>query len=331
MNELVSVIIPVYNVEKYLNTCLESVVGQSYRNIEIILINDGSKDKSGEICDEWAKKDDRIKVVHQDNAGVAAARNRGLLSSNGLYIAFIDADDKVQSEYIAYLVSLLRQYDADITACSANYMTEEGYFTKKRNDKDEVVLLSQRDALYELCSDRIMTVSVWGKLFKKTLFEGILFPFGEIFEDLATTYKLFLKAEKIILGKKALYDYIRHEHSIMTSFIPRKRLKAISFAEEMKEGILQKHPELEGIATKRAFAEYVYTYRGIVLNKYDKDTKILLHDLYIKIKEQRGVVWKENISLKFRCYIICSWFGKKALEYGLLFEEFLTRKLLLRK
>ena len=201
--ELISVIVPIYDIEKYLNKCIESIVNQSYENLEIILIDDGSTDESGKICDKWKEKDGRIKVIHKENGGLSDARNVGIENSTGEILYFIDGDDYIDFDIIDNLYFSLLENNTDI---SMGGLVRELYFEQKTLYSDKNYVVDSKEILRKMFINEICT-TVCNILFKKKLFEDIKFPVGKINEDSATLYKLFDKADKISHINKAGYYY----------------------------------------------------------------------------------------------------------------------------
>ena len=217
-NKLISVIVPVYQVELYVRKCLDSIIEQEYENLEIILIDDGSTDGSSQICDDYKSKDKRIKVIHRENGGLSSARNAGIDIANGEYIAFIDSDDWVDPKYIEKLYSVCEIYDCDIAQCSyENVINEDDFIWKdKTGGNKQPMLYTGREfsyATYRLLSWECNLV--WNKLYKKSLFEDIRFPVGKIHEDEFTTYKLVWKSDKVGVISDQLYYYRYRIGSIM--------------------------------------------------------------------------------------------------------------------
>ena len=211
---LISIVVPIYKVELYLEKCINSIINQTYTNLEIILVDDGSPDRCPQICDEFAKKDNRIKVIHKKNGGVSAARNTGIANSNGLYISFVDSDDYIEPKMYEYLFNLIEEYNADVSTCG---------YRKIGEDLDEEVcsknlfVLESKEALIKLSFGDIIQNYVWNKLFKISLFvdNNIEFPEGKIIEDLAIMYKLIEKANKVIIGNKTMYYYVQRNNGYM--------------------------------------------------------------------------------------------------------------------
>ena len=209
MKDLISVIIPVYNVEKYIEKCIYSVINQTYKNIEIILVDDGSTDISGKICDDFEKKDYRIKVIHKKNGGLSDARNVGIDVSTGKYIVFIDSDDYVDKKHIEYLYNMITKNNADISICQFNIVYENSDiqitdFTKK----DTIKIFDNKKALETMLYNKKFCNSACTKMYKKELFDDIRFPIGKLYEDLGTTYKLIEKTTKVVLGQRTTYNYL---------------------------------------------------------------------------------------------------------------------------
>lgn len=226
---VVSVIVPVYQVEKYIRRCINSIRAQTYKNLQVLLIDDGTRDDSGKICDEYAKKDHRIEVFHKENGGLSDARNYGLEHAVGEYIVFVDSDDFLCPQYVERLLEMCVTEEADIAICDYS-RTEHDYIilqhkkfkTKEYSGIKAVEQLFGRNHVY-------MTVA-WNKMYKRELFEGIRFPKGKIHEDEATTYKLFLKSTRVIATDEILYGYFMSEGSIMRDEYRVQRLDIIKIA-----------------------------------------------------------------------------------------------------
>ena len=206
---LVSVIVPAYKVEDFLPKCIESILAQSYKNLEIILIEDGSPDACGKICDEYAKKDKRIIAIHQKNKGLSAVRNLGIKKASGDFICFVDSDDYIDREYVARLVEgVTSSNGVDIAVCGFN------------EELPDNKVISGADATIGLLVGREnIDIVSWNKLYRKSLFtdNNIWFPVGRYHEDALTTYKLYSKSNKVSYIDKSLYHYVIRDNSIMTS------------------------------------------------------------------------------------------------------------------
>ena len=212
MNKLISIIVPVYKIEPYIRQCIESILSQTYKNIEIILVDDGSPDNCGKICDEYAAIDDRIKVIHKKNGGLSEARNYGLKEAQGVYVSFIDGDDYVDKSFYQMLYEAAEKENCDIAECySVNF--EDGNIPQGSYRSGQTCL-SPLEWLTESNVGDFLPCVVWNKIYKKTLFDGIEFPVGRHYEDEATTYKVVYKSSKIVRIKSALYFYRQRSGSI---------------------------------------------------------------------------------------------------------------------
>lgn len=211
MDSLISIIIPVYNVCEYLEKCLDSVINQTYTNLEIILVDDGSSDGSEKICDEYALKDKRIKVIHKENRGVASARNEGVKHSTGVYIGWIDSDDYACPNMFERLYELAQKNNADIVICS-NYINE----INDDDSKAEVYTKTVKDVMSDVLLDEI-TSHLWNKLFKRKLFDNIIFPDISVAEDVAVMHKIFEKANNVTFTNEKLYLYFRRRSNNLTN------------------------------------------------------------------------------------------------------------------
>ena len=230
---LVSIVVPVYNVESYIDKCIESLVNQSLKHIEIILVDDGSTDKSGHICDKYALSDNRIRVIHKINGGLSDARNEGIKVAKGKYISFVDSDDWISINMIESLYNLAESNDADIVQC--DYI--ETYNEKETNETVDSNISTQCyngiQMLEYMHTDKYgKCIVVWNKLYKKELFEEILFPKGKIHDDEFTTYKLFNIAKRIVDTDSIMYYYRQREGSIINSEFNIGRLDKIEALQE---------------------------------------------------------------------------------------------------
>lgn len=261
-NDLISIIIPVYKVEKYLNRCVNSVVNQSYKNIEIILVDDGSPDKCPEICEEWARKDCRIKVIHKENGGLSDARNKGLEFAKGTYVCFVDSDDYVAKTYVETLYGLIRSKKTDISAVSLKEVFSlEPEINNNTVGEGVTTVFEGRTALKQLFFDDTFANYAWNKMYKRNLFEDVKFPVGRKMEDLGTTYKLLLKAERIAYSTEVLYYYFQREDSILHKVDLDFYRDKFELARERYEKIQDIYPDLR---------ENDFFYFGVLLETYPK-------------------------------------------------------------
>lgn len=231
----ISIIVPVYNVEKYLSKCIDSLIQQTFKSYEIILVNDGSQDNSGRICDKYRLLDSRITVIHKENGGLSSARNAGLGVAKGEYIAFVDSDDWVNSDMYEVLYNYGKEYNADIVQCGYKIVFNENE-VNNNIIKDEVEFYNNIEAIQKIYSEDNVEFTVsWNKIYKSELFKEIRFPNGKIHEDEYTTYKLMFKCEKIVRVKGEYYYYRQVPESIMNSKYNKKRLDILDALEERSE------------------------------------------------------------------------------------------------
>lgn len=245
---LVSVIIPVYNVEQYLKCCLDSVVSQTYKKIEIILIDDGSTDNSGRICDEYANEDTRIRVIHQVNGGQALARNNAMKYVNGDYILYVDSDDILTKDHIEYLVNLQQKYDAELVQCEMiKFRTENQLVdfeqSQNKNVRNKEELFNTQEALIQFSYQKKFTPAPWGKLIKRELMKGLQFPVGIGYEDMAIMYKVIGSARKLVYSSKVCYYYRQHQNSTMHTEFSDKKVDRIRIAEQFLNYMKENYPQ----------------------------------------------------------------------------------------
>ena len=221
MKETISVIIPVYKVEAYLDDCLRSVTGQSYPHLEILLVDDGSPDKCGELCDAWANQDPRIQVIHKENGGLSDARNAGLDRATGEYIAFVDSDDWIDPQFCEHLLAALQKEGADLCACSILSCMED---RREAWGCAQYQVCNAEQTLAMLYHDAAYPVSALNKLYRRALWDGLRFPVGKLCEDAFICYQVVHRAQKIVQLPEALYCYRIRPNSIMTSPFTPKRL-----------------------------------------------------------------------------------------------------------
>ncbi len=315
----ISVIIPVYNVEKYLNRCVESILNQTYRNLEIILIDDGSTDKSSQLCDFFSTKDSRIKVIHKKNGGLSSARNVGLDNATGEYVYFIDSDDWIANDTIEYLYETCKKYDADI--CSAKYMLT-GNENKNFPEIDEVIeIVYERNKLqYYLDSaldGKNLEIPVCTKLYKKYLFDNIRFPEGQIYEDIYTNYLLIDKANKLVTSNKFIYFYFQQGTSITRSKFTERNYDLINVCNQVENASRLKNDE-NLIKSSIVFTCKNYLSLLIRMNIYNinDSNKIKIcrtyikKNLYLVLKSKMTKIQKSVILVLCMNYTLFKYFVK---------------------
>ena len=244
---LISVIVPVYNVEKYLDRCVQSIVEQTYSNLEIILVDDGSPDNCGAMCDAWAKKDSRIKVIHQKNGGSAQARNVGLDCTTGDYIGFVDSDDFIHPEMYTRLHETILAKHSDVVECNYETVSSDSVLQTECNQQQEVVLNTEA-ALRANIQDKICRQLVWNKLYCKFVVDNVRFTEGRFIDDEFFTYKALGNAKKVVVIPDKLYCYRQQLDSVMHQTYSLKRLDALVAKQQRLEYLKIYYPTLVNVA-----------------------------------------------------------------------------------
>ena len=306
MDGLISVIVPIYNVENYLVRCIDSIINQTYSNLEIILVDDGSPDNCHIICDEYAKKDSRIKVIHKKNGGLSDARNAGLEIATGKYISFIDSDDYIYKDMYTDLIGLIKAHDADISNCSVYKFYENDKFNLDYDKEFNIKIYSNEDALRSLIMEEEIKQTVWNKIYKRKIIDDIKFEVGKIQEDEYWTYKVIGNAKKVVHIDKPMYYYLQRENSIMGERYSEKRLHGIYSRKERLNYIQQKFPNLIIDAKMSLFFTCVYQYQCL-LRSSDLINKVEISKIinfYIKnISFDKKDIKTLNIKQKIWFYI----------------------------
>lgn len=232
-NPLISVIVPIYNVEKYLDKCVQSILAQTYTNLEIFLVDDGSPDRCGEMCDEYARQDSRVKVIHKPNGGLSDARNVAIDVANGEWIVFIDSDDFVTNDHIKTLYELTTKYNTKIAA-SQFIELPEGESIQIDNKNITSECLDKKGALATMFYQDKFETSAWGKIYAKSLFDtGIRYPYGKLYEDLPTTYRLLELTDKVAVTSKKTTFYLIRNSSIQGQSFSEKKNAVLEWGDQL--------------------------------------------------------------------------------------------------
>ncbi|WP_416201264.1 MAG: hypothetical protein ACFWUD_03660 [Thermocaproicibacter melissae] len=308
---LISVIVPIYNVERYLRKCVDSILHQTYSNLEILLVDDGSPDGCPAICDEYAAQDSRIKVIHKKNGGASDARNAGLKSMNGDFVSFVDGDDFVADDYIQTLYNLLITNGGDI-ACIQFIHYYPDYPEKtlpKQIDKMDYEVLNQHDALKKMMYFDGLESGVHCKLYKSSLFKGIQFPVGRVLgEDLETTYKLFLKSQKIINCYAQKYYYLQRDDSAEHRPFTPSKMDLLDACTNLRKDVLTVYPDLRNAWNCRFFCANFHLLLMIPQKQCKKQADILKAN----IQKYRGNILRDPYARKkAKVAALLSYFGFK--------------------
>lgn len=243
---LISVIVPIYNVEKYLPKCVDSILCQTYPNLEVILVDDGSPDRAGEICDAYAEKDSRVRVIHKRNGGLSSARNAGIDIAQGDYLSFVDSDDWIEPDTYETMLTAMERYGVSLV-CAGRYDVDDATGSRTVGlcpEKDELV--TGKELVRRIFRWDHLDSAAWDKLYARELFREIRYPIGRIVEDVPTTYRIVLKAGKAALLAKPVYNYLHRENSITTTVtISEKTFHCVQNAAQVHADIQETCPELE--------------------------------------------------------------------------------------
>ena len=284
MKDKISVIVPVFNVEKYLEKCIDSIINQTYKTLQIILVDDGSTDSSGEICDSYALKDSRVQVIHINNSGLPAARNEGLKYANGEYFSFVDSDDWIDSEMYAYLYEQMKLTDAEVG--TVEYFKANGDSEEKDVSKEKIQLLNQNEfakIFFKIDSQKIVYY-VWNRLYSSKVIERGMFEDGRsIGEDVIATYRVLLKCNKIVVSSKKMYYY--RQNSGMTGKFNEKYFELVDIWNKVVEITRREKPEYLNYAQLNLNRIYFTLLSEMAINgvyneeKYEKKIKEYLNNL----------------------------------------------------
>lgn len=328
-NELITIIVPIYKVEKYIKKCIESVLNQTYNNLEIILVDDGSTDNCGEICEKYAKNDNRIKVIHKENGGLSDARNTAIDVAKGKYIFLLDGDDSIVKRAIEHLYGLIQKYNADIAIGKVREVLESDYNDIEKKDEElynnkDVKIYKNKDALETMLYNTEFTNMACNKLYKKELFSGIRYPVGKLYEDLGTTYKIISKAKNTVVTPEVTYHYLVHrEGSIMNKEYTSERMQALKFTEEILEFVKKEYIEIEDAAISRLYMECIFILLKLPRKKiYKEDNEKVIKYL----REYRyKVIKNKRMPIKQKLLCIASIGGRISLRFVWNVKEFLKK------
>ena len=258
MQQVISVIVPVYQVDTYLDRCIESLLCQTYHNLEIVLVDDGSCDKCARICDDWAKEDYRIRVIHKKNGGLSDARNAGMPFATGNYISFIDSDDTVTQDYFEVMLHTMYAEKSDIIECGVVKFYEDNHFDAFQDDLS-VTSYSAVDGLSGLINENPFHQHVWNKIYKAELVLDVPFPFGKLNEDEFWTYQIFGRAKMVTKINKTMYCYFQRSGSIMGAGFNLRRLDALEGKFNRQQYIEKNYPALASQARINLFSSCVFS------------------------------------------------------------------------
>ena len=272
MNSLISVIVPIYNVEKYLDRCVDSIINQTYKNLEIILVDDDSPDNCPQMCDDYAKKDSRIKIVHKENGGLSDARNAGMKVATGEYVSFIDSDDYISLDFYETLLETIVDNDSDIVECGVVKFYEDNNFDEYSDD----LKVTNYDTLYALdglINENPFKQHVWNKLYKSNIALDIPYAGGKLNEDEFWTYQIFGKAKKVTRINKTMYYYFQRGSSIMGNGYNIRRLDALEGKMNRQAYIEKNFPTLATKAKVDLYGSCMFAYQSVLKFMSGNDKK----------------------------------------------------------
>ena len=302
---VLSVVVPVYNMEKYLDRCIESILKQTYKNMEILLIDDGSTDNSYNICEKYKKKDNRIKVFYKKNGGLSDAKNYGILHSSGEFITFVDADDWIDETMYEVMLKEMQEKKADISICGRYIDFEDGKSRKWFYDK--LLVMNKIESLLYLNSFYDFDMASWDKIYRRDLFENIKFPYGKKCEDAYTTYLLFEKADLIVYIPECFYHYFQRQGSISRS--KELNMDYIYAAKEQMNFFKENYSEIYFAGV----THYVFAIKSLYQVAIERD--IVLNDEMKRLvketkKYSKKILCNKYVSIKKKIiYILFAYFN----------------------
>lgn len=305
--DLISIIIPVYNSEKYLKRCLDSVLNQTYRNLEVILVDDGSQDSSPKICEEYARLDSRILVIHKENGGASTARNVGLDIAKGNYIGFVDSDDWIDHSMYKIMHQHLIEYKADVCDVDAICTVTE---SKYRNRKEKIIIKEGNDILIDYFE--VDKYSCCRKLYRQEVIGDFRFPSGKIGEDVLFNFQVLSNSKRIVKSSLILYYYFSNPQSVSGSLFKRKDFDLYDSYRYLVENSKEK-PEVNKLAKIRlAVVDYslIGRYISFEIEKGFNDAEARINEMHKSLRKNIWMILKSNIAVKKKCFIvICTTFN----------------------
>lgn len=307
---LVSIIVPVYKVEKYLDRCIKSILNQTYKNIEVILVDDGSPDGCPVMCDLYAKNDIRVSVIHKSNGGLSSARNVGILNAKGDYLLFIDSDDWVTKDMVEYMINLMLDKVADIVSVSYILTSDE----KQRVTEENHIKTMNRDEALEYFLDigmrsRVSDYPVCIKMFKKNIFEGIEFPIGTLYEDYTTNVLLIKKCHRYVKSSKICYFYFQGSQSIVRSKYKKQDEQLLSQCVKVCEYVENEKDSIRKIAREKLGRSYLSLLLKIAIYGFDDnissdEKKYIINDLTKKLRKEFFTLLRSRMPISRKVFLI---------------------------
>lgn len=323
--ELITIVVPVYNVGAYLlNRCVNSILYQSYRKLEIILVDDGSTDESSAICDDWATRDDRVKVVHRKNGGLSAARNTGTKKAKGKYIAYIDSDDWIEVDMIKCLYETLIETDSDMSICGI--ILTDGEKKEFLPWYEEKCVFCMNDAYEELIKNKKITSHAWNKLYKIDIVNKVPFPEGKIYEDIRIMHEVFRLCKQVVVVKEYFYNYYRRTNSIVSTPKLYNKLEYSAAFRDRYEYVKKYTPQYKEIVLSQVASSIAFS---IVQNQFSKEERKKYKDELLRAKKflrtrRVNKIIRKNCTCNVRMYyyLAAVFWGFGNVIYRLLLKKF---------
>ncbi len=308
MDELVSVVVPVYNVQQYIHRCVDSILAQTYHNLEIILVDDGSPDGCPAILDEYAARDNRIAVIHKANGGLSDARNAGTDAAKGQYITYVDSDDWISPKCIEVMVHSINSHKADIAVVET--VLSNGCHDKDTTDNLEGVgerEYSSKEALRVILNQKEFNTSAWGKLYRTTLMRKYPFTKGILYEDLDLMYRLLMVTDRVVFNSAGQYYYYQREESILHESFNERHLVIIDIAARMKAEVCSRYPDLKKAAVNRYVFSHLMLLGKVIRDKSCRREQKLIRRNILRLGP--GVVFNREMLMRDRKKVLLLWLG----------------------
>lgn len=299
--ELISVIVPVYKVEDCLDKCVQSIVDQTYSNLEIILVDDGSPDRCGAMCETWSEKDSRISVLHKENGGLSDARNAGMKVATGSLISFIDSDDWIEPDFLETLLDTMKNQNAQIAECAVKLVDEYGKVLRIR-ETAKVSCVDKIDGLCRLVLEDGVYQTVWNKLYRREVLEGILFEKGKCHEDDFWTYQVFDRMERLAIVERPMYHYLQRRGSIMGAGYSLKRLDGLE-ARYLRMEYLSKYDELRDLTRQQLMLDCMWHLQSVMRYLKNQENRKAVNIIITTTKKLPKVSPKKStLNTKYRIW-----------------------------
>lgn len=305
----ISIIVPVYKVEPYLNKCVDSILSQTFTDFELILVDDGSPDNCGAICDAYAAKDDRVRVIHKENGGLSDARNAGIDAARGEFLGFVDSDDYILPEMYEQLYGACMEYGVRMAGCDALWIYDDTDAVDTGSDGTTSLLTADEFFLRMIDVRRFMDVTAWNKLYHRDLFEGVRYPVGKIYEDQGTTYKLVFQNEKLAYVSKPLYAYRKRRAGAISTYVYGDgEYQRLEMNGEMTDYVRQNHPAVARAALVYRMITCHLSIVNAMIHSGVKDRKMIAM-LRGDIRKNAGEILRADIACSKKLQLMAAGMG----------------------